>query len=157
MTRDRRRAWSRLAWLVSSVVLVLAIVTEFVGVEWWSSVNLTKLEQTYVIIIRGQVHVGVRGTAGSMNRRIPPPGAAWMWSARYSQESWMNRALPRRIREPQRSAVSLPMMPVAMVGAIAALTLRARGRNAGECPRCGYDLSGLAGGACPECGTLERA
>jgi hypothetical protein len=26
-------------------------------------------------------------------------------------------------------------------------------RTAGECPRCGYDISGVSGPACPECGT----
>jgi hypothetical protein len=26
-------------------------------------------------------------------------------------------------------------------------------RRRGRCQRCGYDLRGLSGGACPECGT----
>ncbi len=57
-----------------------------------------------------------------------------------------------------------PALVVVLVAAylfVVLLTLfaRALGRGPGshECSRCGYDLSGSAGGVCPECGsTIDR-
>lgn len=49
-------------------------------------------------------------------------------------------------------------LPVAaaLVGA-GLLWHRDRRRPAGHCPRCGYDLTGIASGNCPECGVGRRA
>jgi hypothetical protein len=49
----------------------------------------------------------------------------------------------------------IPIVTLGVPGA--ALLFWQRRRHPGTCPRCGYDLSGLAGGRCPECGAIEPA
>ncbi len=140
-------------------MLGAAIATEFVGVQWWSAVDLAKLEQVYVIVGRGQVVIGERGTAGFFNRRIPPAGVAAYWPREYSQESWMRRVLIMKHTRPQLRAIGIPLVsPGLLIGALGSwFHWKARLPKPGRCPNCGYDLAGLSGGACPECGTLVTA
>jgi hypothetical protein len=55
-------------------------------------------------------------------------------------------------------SVWVPLWPIALVAAapVVVVLVRARGRAGRPCERCGYDLAGLPGGPCPECGTLGR-
>lgn len=43
----------------------------------------------------------------------------------------------------------------AVLGAGAGLVAWWRRKNPGACGKCGYDLAGLGGGVCPECGTAD--
>jgi predicted amidophosphoribosyltransferase len=51
--------------------------------------------------------------------------------------------------------VQLPLWPVAFVAGAACLWLILRWPKApyGRCAQCGYDLTGIMSGVCPECGT----
>ena len=155
MMSTRRSHRAGIALILGAVLLAASLATEFIGLEWWSSVDLKRLQQTYLILTRGQIHVGVRGTAGFFSRRIPPPGAAMLWPRTFDAEPVLNRVWPHRIQQPQNSGVSIPVAPVAVVIGAAAAILYARNRPApGRCPKCSYSLQGLRGGTCPECGTL---
>jgi hypothetical protein len=52
---------------------------------------------------------------------------------------------------------ALPAWPAALSAALGLLALAPRRRRQGSCTTCGYDLSGLPTGVCPECGRLDRA
>ena len=145
--------------IVGVAVLAIATVTEFVGVEWWSSVDLTRLRQRYVIVRNGQLIVGTRGTAGFFNRGIPEAGFRRLWPRRYDDERWWLRITPRLFDMNQTRGVSIPMIGpgLALMAYGGYLRFTRPIRRANRCGECGYDLRGLAGAACPECGTLRDA
>jgi hypothetical protein len=57
------------------------------------------------------------------------------------------------ISGPFAEGYAVPVWPLGVAGAVAfAWGLRRRAAIKGCCGRCGYDLSGVPPGACPECG-----
>jgi predicted amidophosphoribosyltransferase len=44
------------------------------------------------------------------------------------------------------------LLPFAPAIRRAVALCRKRKTSPGHCPKCGYDLAGIAGGVCPECG-----
>lgn len=144
-----------------AALLLTSIVTEFAGLQWWSSADLSKLQQTYVILRSGHIIVGQRGTAGFFNRRIPGPGMSAYWPRDYSPQSWKNRVLIMTHSWPQNQGFSVPLLsPGLIFGAIGCgMAWRNRPPRKGLCMHCGYDLAGLKGVTCPECGrpSFERA
>src|SRR5262245_50847387 len=54
--------------------------------------------------------------------------------------------------------VDLPLWPAALIGSGASclVILGYRRRREGCCARCGYDLAGVRGGLCPECGSARQ-
>lgn len=155
--RQRRRALARTILIAGTVVLTIATITEWVGVEWWSSVNLTRLRQRYVIVRSGQLIVGTRGTAGFFNRGIPAPGLRAVWPRRFDGEPWLFRIAPRLFDMNQSRGVSIPMFSPAIVLVLlgGCVRLASCSHHKGHCRECGYDLRGLASAGCPECGTLR--
>ena len=51
----------------------------------------------------------------------------------------------------------LAMALVFAAGPIARLIMRGIASPAGQCGKCGYDIRGVTGGACPECGAAIPA
>lgn len=80
-----------------------------------------------------------------------PPSAAWRFIYHGSRWGWRSRVGAGRQNGVYWIQVPLwlPLLVVALPTAW--LWLRDR-RRPGRCRRCGYDLTGLAGGRCPECG-----
>lgn len=153
----RRRA-SAMALLVAGLAaLAVSLTSEFVGGQWWSSVNLTRLEQRYIVFLRGQVMVGRRGTAGFFNRGIPAAGLSLHEQPQPLRDPWYRRLFPRGYSLNQNSGVAMPVYPLAALALGLGMWLRVRRPAPGRCAACGYDLTGLKDGPCPECGTLPRA
>ena len=157
MRQRRVRGWVMMG--VGVVVLGISIATEWVGVAWWSSVDLVKLKQTYVVLGRGQVQVGERGTAGFFNRGIPAAGARVFWPWTNAGEPLTARLIPRRVDAPQVKGVGIPLAPLGVLamGVGFWMVRAARHRSGVRCHVCGYDTRGLKRGLCPECGTLVTA
>lgn len=157
----RRRVMRVGMWvaLVVSVLLGGALAVSWVRPSW---------------IGRGGMVVGVTSgrlefarSTGTLTRQGiawelgSPQGYAWILVA--PESSWRPSTAAARVsRGTPRSAMTLrvecvPLWPwlVLSVGATGMIWWRAGKREKpGHCRECGYDLAGLAGEKCPECGTL---
>ncbi len=133
-------------WIVGVVAAMLVVV--WVG-SVWVNVNVVTGKpgsQISLSIVRGsfmytRMSLTLRGgVSGGVNRR---PGMQWwfhvdgpaalMWSRRVFVPQWV---------------VAAPA--VVFAGLLAWRDVRMRGP--GRCRGCGYDLRGVEGGVCPECG-----
>jgi hypothetical protein len=137
------------------------IVSEFVGVAWWSPVRLTGAKapgQDYVALARGEIRVGFRSTAGFFTRAIMNEGW-WIGDARAVHFEPPTRSwIPRRRIGRLSDCFAFPLAPPAILLLGAAAYLRWRTpRDPAICPACGYDLRGLPAGRCPECGVAGPA
>lgn len=153
MTKRGRRKLAIGLLLLAACVGVGGAASEFIGVEWWSSVNVKKLRQRFVIVARSQVYVGTRGTAGFFSRGIPMEGARLVKPDRFGPEPWYYRLMPRWYSVNQTDGISVPFaIPLVVFGGLGVWGLavhRKRGRD--RCKECGYEVGALA--VCPECGT----
>ncbi len=78
----------------------------------------------------------------AVSSRFPPLPAAY--STRWSVAGVAGNALVW--------AIPFPVVAFAIVGAVAAVRRRWRGKE-GACRTCGYEVAGLTSGVCPECGS----
>lgn len=136
-----------------AAMLAAAGVSEYRAAMWWSAVNLAAPDQAYATLCRGEVRVGRRGTGGFFTRAIPAAGFAIVSPWRVASDVRGRYWLPGPFRVGQTSGWTLPLYPLGGVLAAggAAMTTR-RPRMTGRCAACGYDLAGIRGGVCPECG-----
>jgi hypothetical protein len=155
---SRRRRHSAVLAGIGVLILGLAITAEFIGVEWWSSVDLKKLRQHFVIACNGHLTIGTRGTGGFFNRGIPVAGARTLRPRDYYREPLARRFVPHTHRENQTQSFSIPLVtPALLLVAAGAFGLLTRTRSRPHlCGPCGYDQSGLHAPVCPECGTLRE-
>lgn len=154
----KRRRCGNLCLLAGLCTLAVAVASEWIGVEWWSSVDLKRHEQVFLILVNGHVSVGTRGTAGFFTRTIPAAGARFMNPRTFDPEPWSQRFVPRRIKFNQTHGASIPVVSVGLLvaGLGGDLLVAKRKRGGHACQACGYDLSGLRAPVCPECGTLRQ-
>src|SRR5690606_27636226 len=88
--------------------------------------------------------------------------AAWTASAGWSASGWRMSLPPAVTRGPGIAFTVVPLwIPLALVVTPTCWLFwterRRRARSPSACRTCGYDLSGLAGGRCPECGAAALA
>lgn len=153
MTRKARRRAGRRLLIAGSLLCLIVVVTEWKGAEWWSRVNMAKLHQWYIVLVRGRIVIGVRGTAGSFNRAIPAAGCRLVHAPAWSPDSWKAKLVPHRFDEPQNTGVSVPLHFPAVLFLIFGFGLRiSKRQEPGHCPVCSYDVRGLGTDVCPECG-----
>ena len=98
---------------------------------------------------RGGWIVGIGSGMYGFGKRQPPDwtGLRARWTGRLDVYSWIPTI--------DDGILLLPTwMPIVLVGGVAAALVRAdaRRRMVGACEHCGYDLTGLDRGVCPECG-----
>ena len=138
------------------VVLGVSAATEFIGVEWWSPVDLARLHQRFAIVVNGHVVVGTRGTAGFFNRAVPAAGVRTIRPGSFDPEPLAIRIAPRVTQKFQLHSRSIPLYSPALVLAAFGGYFLGTGpvRRRGRCAECGYDRRGLRESPCPECGTL---
>jgi hypothetical protein len=104
-----------------------------------------------------QRQVTVRG--GGIEFRQTPQGSLSYWSSDGRVLIPVPEPKPRFIwwfrplREVYTTGFAAPVWPIGLAGlALAALGRRAGRARPGVCRECGYDVRGLAGPECPECG-----
>ena len=143
----RLRIWKCLKWGGAAITLLLAIM--WIGSGWWMWV-WTFPSGRIVNVIHGSVRVGglgkpLKSPTLALRREVIAP-SFFPWGIRGGGDwraSW---------------TVYIPMwMPVSLALFITVVgwrrELRARRALRMQCPKCGYDRTGLAATAvCPECG-----
>ncbi len=159
------------AGIVASAVLVLsAAVASEVRYYWWSSMpewtptqGMTNKE---VVLAQGRLWYRRTRVLGLMSAGspaglfvvennaaegigLPEPASRLSWRCFKYQHGASGSEV----------AVDLPLWPLAGVGVIASyFGLRGlRWGRTGRCRGCGYELAGLNGGVCPECGRTADA
>jgi hypothetical protein len=151
---SRRAWWLRLAFVASCGLLTIAVVAgavlkrpgrRAIDTDRWS-----------VALCHGHLHVA-RAVRVSRPPMSPWPSSSHIQefmisnSLRECDPSWQNRPIFRRVRNSW--GICLPMWPAAPVLiAIGVVARPRRQHRPGRCGTCGYDLTGLKGGVCPECG-----
>ena len=84
------------------------------------------------------------GVSIQVHRKGALPTPTIQWWPRYDPAA-----------SPAHGLVSIPLWPIAILLGVTSVALwcrDARATDPGRCPRCGYDLAGLATTPCPECG-----
>jgi hypothetical protein len=160
MKRRRFKRLLAIALLVGgSGIAAAGVASLWLELSWWSAVRGlgTGPYQRFLIVERGVLSVGTRGTSGFFNRKIFAAGLTLERLRGTVTEPRARRWLPMLLTGSQVSGCSIPLIPSGLLAAGCGACLRGRRVRPGRCGVCGYDLSGLSGGPCPECGTLPPA
>ena len=147
----RRRLFN--AFCLLSLVLAVAVAALWVRSVWWASDALEIYVSNLRLMLASEggaisVSVDVPLQTSTVDHTAYDPQATLRWLPKggvgrnvFTGDRYVFVALP--------AWMSIGMlMPLVIVGAV-------RIRSSPPmtaCPRCGYDLRGSSGGACPECG-----
>jgi hypothetical protein len=159
--------------VLEAVVAAVLAMSEFRAPEY-------ELEYTAeggarsVLLLRGQVELATEEAGLVSILRLGGPGSPFVsitdtrWHLREVHDGWY----PTRLLLPEfgrdesapdshRVVTTVPLWPVWLLAAVPTGVLwvrRARRglrQRRGGCTRCGYDLGGITGTRCPECGAIR--
>jgi hypothetical protein len=154
----RKRRW--LMWCSAAglcLTLAAAAFSEFAALSWREETgsgppNRVLLYRSSVLVV---CRVGKDEKLDWLGRELFKPG----WSIERSlpanafRRQWTPEASRSSAMSAERWFVVVPLWtPAVILGAGMWWGLRGRWSGAGVCRHCGYDVSGLANGVCPECG-----
>ncbi len=161
---DIRRRRRRAGWIllvIGGVLLAASALSFWRGMGHWSAVRApgtSAVHQRFVLLVRGELRVGTRGTAGFFTRAIATPGWEWKPPGRMLLNPPGRVWMAWRYTGRQTVSYILPVLPIAAAMAgVGVAMLVVRPRPEWACKGCGYDLRGTVGGVCPECGTVCSA